>query len=289
MIQSRKSKALSVVASAAAGLLVLSSCSSDSADSSSNAKDLVPEQYSEMGVLPVVMDISYAPFGFFQGDDATPVGFDVDLMTGVSEVLGLQVEFQNTSHESILPLITDSQSEIGVSAFTVTDERLREIDFITYLGTADLGLTLESGPESLALDTSLCGKTAGAFGGSVQESKTLPELNADCAKANLPEIEISSNAGSDFENLLRNGDIDIFVADSAYLSYIASQSEGEFQLTTGAPLNPALLGVTVSKDNDISTAIDAAINQMMADGSYSEIVSKWSLDSDAIDSAEVLR
>ena len=92
MVENRKSLWISVVASAAAGLLVLSGCSSDSTASSSNARDLVPAQYSQTGVLPVVMDIAYAPFGFFQGDDTTAAGFDVDLITGVAEVLGLQVE-----------------------------------------------------------------------------------------------------------------------------------------------------------------------------------------------------
>ena len=96
MVENRESLWISVVASAAAGLLLLSGCSSDSTASSSNAKDLVPVQYSQIGVLPVVMDIAYAPFGFFQGDDTTPTGFDVDLITGVAEVLGLQVELYLT-------------------------------------------------------------------------------------------------------------------------------------------------------------------------------------------------
>ena len=289
MVENRESLWISVVASAAAGLLVLSGCSSDSTASSSNARDLVPAQYSQTGVLPVVMDIAYAPFGFFQGDDTTAAGFDVDLITGVAEVLGLQVEIQDMDHELILPLIAKSTNEIGVSAVTVTDERLRDVDFITYLGTSDLGLTLASDPGGLALDTSLCGKKAGAFGGSVQETKTIPELNEDCVKANLPEIVVSPKPGSDFQNSLRNGDIDIFISDSAYLVYTESQSEGEFQVTSGPTVNPAILGIAVAKDNDISPAIAMAIDQMIADGSYGDIVAKWNLESDALGSAEVLR
>lgn len=289
MVENRKSLWISVAASAAAGLLVLSGCSSDSTASSSNARDLVPAQYSQTGVLPVVMDIAYAPFGFFQGDDTTAAGFDVDLITGVAEVLGLQVEIQDMDHELILPLIAKSTNEIGVSAVTATDERLRDVDFITYLGTSDLGITLASDPGGLGLDTSLCGKKAGAFSGSVQETKTIPELNEDCVKANLPEIVVSPKPGSDFQNSLRNGDIDIFISDSAYLVYTESQSEGEFQVTSGSTVNPAILGIAVAKDNDISPAIALAIDQMIADGSYGDIVAKWNLESDALGSAEVLR
>ena len=289
MIESRNRMFMSAIASAAVGFLVLSGCSGESTESSSNVKDLVPVQYSETGVLSVAMDIAYAPFGFFQGDDTTPTGFDVDLITGVAEVLGLQVEIQDMDHELILPLIAKSTNEIGVSAVTVTDERLRDVDFITYLGTSDLGLTLASDPGGLALDTSLCGKKAGAFSGSVQETKTIPELNEDCVKANLPEIVVSPKPGSDFQNSLRNGDIDIFISDSAYLVYTESQSEGEFQVTSGPTVNPAILGIAVAKDNDISPAIAMAIDQMIADGSYGEIVAKWNLESDALGSAEVLR
>lgn len=98
---------------------------------------------------------------------------------------------------------------------------------------------------------------------------------------------------SNFEGLLRSGDIDIFISDSAYLSYIASQSEGEFQVAGGLSLNPAqfsiTVGITVGKDNGISEAIAAAINQMMAESSYCEIVAKWYLESDAIVTSEVRR
>jgi len=94
---------------------------------------------------------------------------------------------------------------------------------------------------------------------------------------------------SDFEGLLRSGDIDIFISDSAYLSYIASQSEGEFEVAGGLSLNPAQFSITVGKDNGISEAIAAAINQMMAESSYYEIVAKWYLESDAIVTSEVRR
>ena len=100
-------------------------------------------------------------------------------------------------------------------------------------------------------------------------------------------------SGSDSEGLLRSGDIDIFISDSAYLSYIASQSEGEFQVAGGLSLNPAqfsiAVGITVGKDDGISEAIAAAINQMMTESSYCEIVAKWYLESDAIVTSEVRR
>ena len=61
----------------------------------------------------------------------------------------------------------------------------------------------------------------------------------------------------------------------------------------GLSLNPAQLsitvGITVGKDNGISEAIAAAINQMMAESSYYEIVAKWYLESDAIVTSEVRR
>lgn len=100
-------------------------------------------------------------------------------------------------------------------------------------------------------------------------------------------------SGSDSEGLFGRGYIDIFISDSAYLSYIASQSEGEFQVAGGLSLNPAqfsiTVGITVGKDNGISEAIAAAINQMMAESSYYEIVAKWYLESDAIVTSEVRR
>jgi hypothetical protein len=55
------------------------------------------------------------------------------------------------------------------------------------------------------------------------------------------------------------------------------------------PLNSCVGAYDVANDNDISPEIAMAIDQIIAEGSYGEIIAKWNLESDASGSAGVHR
>lgn len=136
--------ALAPAASAAAGV--------DAA-----AVALIPAGIADDGTLTVGMEVAYPPFGYKDTDNVTPIGFDVDLATEMANRLGLKLVIVDAAFDSIIPSLASSRYEAGVSAFSITPERQKEVDFVTYFESGDSALVLTGNPKGLSLDTRLCG------------------------------------------------------------------------------------------------------------------------------------
>ncbi len=112
-------------------------------------------------------DASYAPNEFVDADGTTIIGMDVDLGKAVGQKLGLDVEFQNSAFDGILPGIAAKKYEMGMSSFTDNADREKEVDMVTYFSAGTKMATLKGNPDGLAIDD-LCGKTIAAQRGTVQ-------------------------------------------------------------------------------------------------------------------------
>ena len=80
---------------------------------------LVPEGVTEDGVLVVATDASYAPNEFFDEDNETLIGMDIDLGTALGDVLDIEVRFENAPFDSIIPGLESGKYELGMSSFTI--------------------------------------------------------------------------------------------------------------------------------------------------------------------------
>ena len=81
------------------------------------------------GTLIVASDLDFEPLGFLK--NGKPAGFDVDLSNEIAKRLGLTCEYLEPQvFDDIIPLIKKGgTADIGVSAFSITDDRRKEIDF----------------------------------------------------------------------------------------------------------------------------------------------------------------
>jgi len=89
---------------------------------------LLPEAIASKGKLLVATDATYPPSEFIAEDGTTIIGFDVDLMVALGQALGLDVEFQNASFDTIIPGLDSGQFDVGASSFTDTKEREQTVD-----------------------------------------------------------------------------------------------------------------------------------------------------------------
>ena len=92
---------------------------------------LLPDSVTKDGKLTVGMDTSYAPAEFLAEDGKTPVGYDVDIVKAMANIFGLKADPVTANFDSIIPSV-GSKYDIGVSSFTVTNEHLDSVDFVTF-------------------------------------------------------------------------------------------------------------------------------------------------------------
>ena len=75
----------------------------------------------------VALSAAYPPFEFIK--DEKIVGFDVDLVKLIAKTNGYEVKIQDMNFDSIISSLQTGRADLGISAMTITPERLKNIDF----------------------------------------------------------------------------------------------------------------------------------------------------------------
>jgi polar amino acid transport system substrate-binding protein len=258
------------------------------ASSSTDLASLVPADVAADGSIVFGTELGYPPFEYTDTDNKTPIGFDIDLATAAAEALGLKAEFQNAAFDSIIPSVISKRYEAGISSFTITPEREKQVDFVSYLLSGDAGVVPVGNPKGISLNESICGTKIGVLKGSTQETVTIPALNADCKKAGKPEASVTVIAASDQMPIaLQSGRVESLVTDSANAAFIAANSKGKFEVPEGALLNPVTLGILMGKDNGLAPALQAAVQQLIDNGTYQQLADKYNLSTSIILNSQV--
>lgn len=97
--------------------------------------------------LVIASSIDFPPYESFDGKGDI-VGFDVEMLYAVTDHMGVSVEIQNIQFDSIIAAVDAGKADIGVSGFTITEDRKKSIDFSdSYIDTAQVMLVKGSGSD----------------------------------------------------------------------------------------------------------------------------------------------
>jgi polar amino acid transport system substrate-binding protein len=294
-----------VLATALTGALVLAGCGDDSSSSSSSSggsdssgtplpsvsadPDLaakVPAAVSADGTISVGSDTTYAPSEFLAADGTTIEGFDVDLFDLVAAKLGLEADFATAPFDSIIAGVGSGKYEAGVSSFTINPERLAQATMVSYYSAGTQWSTKKGNPENVDPDNA-CGLAIAVQKATVQVDDITARSQA-CTDAGEPAIEIDQyDAQSDATAAVVSGKDVAGLADSPVMAYAVQQTNGQLELL-GDVYDSAPYGYVVPKDQtDFGQAIADAVNALIADGSYAQVLEKWGVQDGAIPSAAV--
>lgn len=246
---------------------------------------MLPDSVTKDGKLTVGMDTSYAPAEFLAEDGKTPVGFDVDIVKALANIFGLEADPQTSNFDSIIPSV-GSKYDIGVSSFTITEERMEAVDFVSMFKAGSTWVVKEGNPNNV--DTSdLCGLKIAVQTGTTQEEE-VNEAQAQCKADGKDDIEIlSTKLQTAVTTNVSTGKADVFYADSPVAGYAISQSEGALE-ALGEDVGVTKEAVAVAKgDTETAEAVQAALQKLMDDGTYGKILKHWGVESGAIDKAEI--
>ncbi|MGH8930704.1 MAG: ABC transporter substrate-binding protein/permease [Egibacteraceae bacterium] len=119
------------------------------------------------GRMVVGSDLAFAPFEFVE--DGESKGFDIELVTEIAGRLSVDVEFVNTSFDTIFTQLANGQFDAIVSGITITPERDESIDFSTPYFVATQGIAVLGG-SVVASVADLDGKTVAVQAATTGES-----------------------------------------------------------------------------------------------------------------------
>ncbi len=256
-----------VAALGAAGALVLAGCGS-SKDGASAPDAEAAYTLVEEGKIIVASDLANPPLDYVENNQNK--GFEVELMEAVAEKLGLTCEYLPAmKFDAIIPLIKQGgKADVGVSNFTITDERKAEIDFSDPYLDSNQGVVTRADAEKDSADT------LNADGVKIAcQSGTTGET---WAQENLPLATIVSlDDPVQAVTGVSTGLYDAAAADLPVMSYLCSQSFTDCKVAIEVPTGEQY-GIVVSKDNPgLTQKINDALAELEAEGTIADLQIKW--------------
>ena len=86
------------------------------------------------GKLVMATNAAFPPYEFIENEKI--VGIDADMAQAVCDILGYELEISDMEFDSIITAVQSGKADIGVAGMTVTEERLKNIDFTEPYTTA---------------------------------------------------------------------------------------------------------------------------------------------------------
>ena len=81
------------------------------------------------GTLKMATNAQFPPYEYIE--DQKIVGIDADLAQAIADKLGMELKIEDMQFDGIIDSITSGKADIGVAGMTITEVRLKTVDFST--------------------------------------------------------------------------------------------------------------------------------------------------------------
>jgi polar amino acid transport system substrate-binding protein len=275
---------------AAAALLLVSGCGSGS-DNKSTVKtaplaSLLPQAIRDKGSLVVGSDVAYAPVEFFDTDGKTVIGIDPDLGKALGDKLGITLTFQNGTFDGLITELTKSKRiDLIMSAMSDNKKRQASIDFVDYFTAGTSILVQKGNPKGIKTLDDFCGQTVAIQRGTTQDDVATAQA-AKCAKTGKKMTVLKFDRDTEALLQVKQGRAVADMNDFPVAAYTTTQST-DFEVV-GDQIEAGPYGIGVRKeDTQLRDALQKAMQAIIADGTYGQILTKWKVSQGAVTTATI--
>jgi polar amino acid transport system substrate-binding protein len=300
-----RSRIAAVGAIAVAGALMLTACGdqtdsgSDSTDKETPAAtaaplfDKLPKKYQDAKVIKVGSDIAYAPMEFMD-ENNQPAGVDIDIAKELGKVLGVEFKFENATFDQLVLGMNNGRQDVVISSMTdtkarqqgATDDAKGGADFVNYFKAGSAILVQKGNPKNVNTLDDLCGLTVAAQRGTANQD-LLKAQQKKCGDKKIKEF--ISDQDTDSITQLQTKRADAVITDFPVALYNELEAGGgKLFEVVGDQIDAAPYGIAVSKKNpELRDAIQAAVQKIIDDGAYGDVLKKWKAETGAIEKATI--
>ena len=226
----------------------------------------------------VKVGIAAEPYPPFTSPDASGKwqGWEVDIINAMCEQAKLDCVITPVAWDGIIPALTTKKIDMIASSMSITDERLKTIDFSDKYYNTPAAIMGAKGVEMQATPEGLKGKILGVQVSTVHQAYA-KKYFADTA-AEIKEYQTQDEANQD----LAAGRIDATQADSLALETFIGTDAGKACCEIKGKVKEDLeilgpgIGVGLRKgDTELKDKINAAIKAIRANGTYDAFSKKY--------------
>lgn len=234
--------------------------------------DALPEEYKANGVNVAVFN-DWPPDEFVENGELK--GWSVDMAKAMSEKLGVAFKFEATSFEVIIPGLASKRFDAGFSSFGVTEERLQSLDFVPQRREGTAYASLKGKNFNIQSEKDLCGHSVAVLTGA-WDFQYLNKVSAETCQGVKPIDLQQFTTQNAAELAVSSGRVELVAAGSAKLQYMAKQT-GTFAVSTFVS-NAVYNGIGIRRGDALGPVLRDALQSMIDDGSYKQLMAKWGVD-----------
>ena len=239
------------------------------ASNASNASDT--SDTTEKETLVMATNATFPPYEFKEGDSFA--GIDVEIAGKIAEKLGMTLEIKDVEFGSIIGGVQTGKFDIGMAGMTVTDERLKSVNFSDSYATGIQVVIVKEDSAIKSLDD-LKGDGSMKFGvqqdttGDIYASDTVE--NGGYGKDNV----VRYKTGADAVQALKTGKVDAVIIDNEPAKNFVKANEG-LSILNGDWVKENY-AIAIAKDNtELLEKVNGALKELIADGTVKAIIDKY--------------
>lgn len=244
------------------------------ADKVDDLAALVPEDIASKGTVTLGVNVDIAPLKFID-DMGEVTGFSVEQFKHASALLGLEVNVEQGSFDSLIPGLESGRYDALASLADTAErqEKVRFVDFlragVSWVAKPDAGLEISSRDD-------LCGHSVAVLKGSGAETEMQEQIQT-CSAAGAPPLRLASYADSNAALLaVDSGEDDLAMIDSPAAAYNAGAFPDKYTVAFTEYTNPNGIGFPIQPEG-LADAYSAALAHMYEDGQYQELAKEFEI------------
>lgn len=231
----------------------------DSAASETNAK----YKLAVDGTLTMATNAFFEPYEYYEGEEI--VGIDAEVGKAIADKLGLNFVISDMEFDSIITAVSSGKADMGMAGMTVTPDREKNVDFSRTYATGVQSIIVPEGSD-IASPDDLAGKKIGVQQGTTGDLYCTDDFGEDAMSR--------YSKGTDAIMALTQGKIDCVVIDNAPAQKYVEANEGLKILDTAYAEED--YAIAFAKDNTaLKDAVDAALGELIEDGTVQSIIDKY--------------
>ena len=235
--------------------------SSETASESADAAELTTVT---AGKLTMSTNAAFPPYEMTT-DSGDFEGIDIEVAGAIAEKLGLELQVDDMDFDAALLAAQNGKSDMVMAGVTVTDERLKVMDFSDTYAEGIQSIIVPEDSDIATVDD-LSGKTIGTQRGTTGYIYCTDDFGEDSV--------VAYDNGLTAVQALNNGQVDAVVIDNAPAKEFVSANPGLKILDTAYAQEDYAIGVAKG-NTQLLDAINGALEELQADGTLQAIVDKY--------------
>ncbi len=239
--------------------------------------------------LRVLINPIYPPMEFVNQKSGVLDGFDVDLANAIGKKLDLEVLFVNSAFAEMPSSLQTGRGDVIISGMSDTVKRQETMDFVDYVTTGPILFTTKANAEKYKAPTDLCGKKVAGSRSTTFPDNVKTWSEANCVAKGKPAIAFEGTADSNAARLgMRQGRYDAVVQGVETIAWQMTVEPDTYVLIGDPILTNDVFGMGFKKSNPaLRDAVAKALDDLIKDGTYGQILKKWDLNHNAVEKAVI--